>query len=113
MSETHTPGPWKADKHAYMVFAENPYKRDDMHVADIRGWGHLTGKGGGCAMPDDKAEAIQRANANLIAAAPDLLAELRYIANANPHEWHEETRSDFQAWAQNRARAAIAKAEGR
>jgi hypothetical protein len=52
------------------------------------------------------------ANARLIAAAPYLLAELQNIANANPSSWDEETRDQFQQWAQNRARAAIAKATG-
>jgi hypothetical protein len=52
------------------------------------------------------------ANARLIAAAPYLLAELQHIANANPSSWDEETRDQFQQWAQNRARAAIAKATG-
>ena len=41
-----------------------------------------------------------------------LLAELQNIANANPRTWHEETRDQFQQWAQSRARAAIAKATG-
>jgi hypothetical protein len=52
------------------------------------------------------------ANARLIAAAPNLLAELQNIANANPREWDAEVRDQFQQWAQNRARAAIAKATG-
>jgi hypothetical protein len=44
-----------------------------MKVCDIRGWGYLTGK---CAraLPDDEAVAIQTANENLIAAAPELYA---------------------------------------
>ena len=42
-----------------------------------------------------------------------LLAELQNIANANPRTWHEETRDQFQQWAQNRARSAIAKATGK
>lgn len=59
------------------IFTEgDPYGRGQMHVADVRGWGHLTGQGGGCAFDEDKAIAIQTANANLIAAAPDLLDAL-------------------------------------
>lgn len=50
------------------------------------------------------------ANARLIAAAPELLAELQNIANANTSDWDDP--SDFKAWAQSRARAAIAKATG-
>ena len=42
----------------------------------------------------------------------ELLEELRNIAKANPREWDEETRDQFQQWAQSRARHTIAKAEG-
>ena len=52
------------------------------------------------------------ANAHLIAAAPNLLAELQNIANADPSKWDADMRDQFQQWAQSRARAAIAKAEG-
>ena len=55
---------------------------------------------------------VSEADMRLIAAAPDLLDELQNIANANPREWDESTRDQFQQWAQNRARAAIAKATG-
>ncbi len=78
-----------------------------MHVADVRGWGHLTGRGGGCAFSDDKAIAIQEANARLIAAAPDLLAAIKslmaYVDPALPH---------LPLLVQN-SLAAIARAEGR
>ena len=53
------------------------------------------------------------ADARLIAAAPDLLAELQNIANAKPSGWDEEMRDQFREWAQSRARAAIAKATGK
>jgi hypothetical protein len=46
-----------------------------------------------------------------IAQRDELLAELRNIATANPRHWDEETRDQFQEWAQNRARAAIAKVQ--
>lgn len=39
-----------------------------------------------------------------------LRAELENIACADPRQWHEETRDQFQQWAQSRARAALAKA---
>ena len=48
----------------------------------------------------------------LIKQRDDLLAELQNIANADPRKWDEETRDQFQQWAQSRARAAIAKATG-
>ena len=50
--------------------------------------------------------------AQLMKSAPDLLAELQNIANADPSKWDEETRDQFQQWAQGRARAAIAQARG-
>ena len=46
----------------------------------------------------------------LHAANAYLLAELQNIANANTRDWDDP--SDFKAWAQSRARAAIAKATG-
>ena len=42
----------------------------------------------------------------------ELIQELRNIASANPREWDEEMRDQFQQWAQSRARHTIAKAEG-
>ena len=67
VSAAHTPGPWNVGFCAYDVLA------GDMKICDIRGWGHLTGKGA-LGLPYEQAEAIQNANALLIAAAPDLLA---------------------------------------
>jgi hypothetical protein len=42
----------------------------------------------------------------------ELLAELRNIANAKPSAWDKDMRDQFQPWAQNRARHAIAKVLG-
>lgn len=44
------------------------------------------------------------------AKVPDLLQELINIANADTPAWDDRTQ--FEAWAKNRARAAIAKATG-
>ena len=56
------------------------------------------------------AAGAERANARLIAAAPDLLAALERIANSE--EYHGDTFScDFET-LQSVARAAIAKATG-
>ena len=52
-----------------------------------------------------------RDNANLIAAAPELLETLEYIACADPATWDEGLRDQFRLWAQNRAKLAIAKAK--
>jgi hypothetical protein len=55
-----------------------------------------------------------KANALLIAAAPDLLQELRNIANADYRHWEDghNTAEEFVLWAKSRARHAISKAEG-
>ena len=66
-----TPGPWLVGYRALDVVA-NSLKGGFCKVCDIRGWGYLTGKGDGAlGLPPHEAEAIQRANAALIAAAPD------------------------------------------
>jgi hypothetical protein len=45
----------------------------------------------------------------LLRAERDALrAELQHIANAKPSEWEADVRGQFQQWAQNRARAALA-----
>ena len=47
--------------------------------------------------------------ANTIAHAPDLLQELKNIANADTKDWDDP--KDFKAWAQSRARTLVAKIE--
>jgi hypothetical protein len=100
MSEAkHTPGPWHVmdSKGAFgpsvglVIVSE---QIDDAIIASV-----------GEDVPGHVA------NANVLAAAPDLLAELRNIAAADPSKWDEEVRHQFREWAQSRARAAIAKAE--
>ncbi len=71
-----TPGEWRVVDPIDSIFAANPYGRGDMQVADMRGWGHLTGRGGGCAMDEDKAAAIQHANAVFIASSKRLVTDL-------------------------------------
>lgn len=70
----HTRGPWKADAYGYVTADEGA-----MLVCEIRGWGRLTGTGGGLGLPAHEAVAIQAANARLIAAAPKLLAALERL----------------------------------
>lgn len=96
--ETHTPGPWKVGYQAMDVMATDA--KGDFKVCDIRGWGHLTGKGhGALGLSQDEAVAIQTANANLIAAAPDLLAACKDCL---------EGQGDWVSMMS----AAVAKAEG-
>jgi hypothetical protein len=77
MSDTkHTPGPYRVDGKGWIVTEGDPYGHGRMHVADVRGWGHLTG-GGACNFPPEKAAEIQDANARLIAAPPELLEALQ------------------------------------
>lgn len=120
MSETkHTPGPWVvlSPMGTWISTVTKPYPNSPgpMHVADVRGWGHLTGTGGGCAMAQDEAIAIQEANARLIAAAPELLAALSAILahEVYTYEGGLEARITVPQDAIGAALAAIAKAEGR
>jgi hypothetical protein len=86
----HTPGPWT---YGYLS-------------------GDISARGELIARCEPGELATTAANARLIAAAPDLLQELRNIADANWHSWLERASPvEFVAWAQNRARAAIAKVE--
>jgi hypothetical protein len=77
---THTPGPWTVGYKSMDVTGLT--EKGPMKVCDIRGWGHLTGKGhGALGLPNDEAFAIQEANARLIAAAPAMLEALQRIAD--------------------------------
>lgn len=99
----HTPGPWWIDHGDDVDLPNHVGISSERHglLAQVV-W----------KMEDDECTPRCEATARLIAAAPDLLAELQNIANANPREWDEETRDQFQQWAQSRARFAIAKVEG-
>lgn len=87
-------------------------EQSDFMVAQIRGWGHLQYLG------EEKAIAIQEANARLIAAAPDLLSACKAAVAmyeqlygcVNPEEMHAEEQCQVCAeW--DSIRAAITKAE--
>jgi len=74
-----TPGPWAFDE-----FGNYIYQQIDLHpIAEVRGYGYLTGKGhGGLGLLDDEALAVQSANANFIAhARKDIPALLSEISN--------------------------------
>ena len=75
---SHTMGPWSVDPLSFNISAidEKGYVR----IADVRGWGHYTGKGHGAwGFSEAKALEIQLANARLIAAAPEMLETLEKV----------------------------------
>jgi hypothetical protein len=98
----HTPGPWKVDQqrraHGYNVAVFS----GDIAVADVPGIGK-----------DPANDPEADANARLIAAAPELLGaldDLAWIVEAGRVEPVARAEVDERL---ERARAAIAKAEGR
>ncbi|MFN7611738.1 MAG: hypothetical protein ACK5QX_12520 [bacterium] len=111
----HTPGPWEwAEDHpqnavAY-VYARNGFALDE--IATLYGGSEDVAKGSDGVWGDHP---IRRANARLIAAAPDLLTALQdlldhYLELANSGDcgaWDPEPEPQVIA-----ARAAIAKARG-
>lgn len=109
---SHTPGPWTVGFKSMDVTGLT--EKGPMKVCDIRGWGHLTGKGhGALGLPENDAVAVQEANARLIAAAPDLLRALKallviahsdFSLNPNPHPMRGAAITD--------AMNAVAKVEG-
>lgn len=93
----HTPGPWR-------YLPENGSPTTGQHM--IAG-----GKPGYLAEVRDCGSGDIKANARLIAAAPDLLEALR--ATLRCLEWHEQRHGvGMDAKAVKDARAAIAKATG-
>jgi type VI protein secretion system component VasF len=86
----HTPGPWSSDTDAYVVNNSDEVLADVFYVESHS--------------PDLDPRLIRKANARLIAAAPELLAALQaLVALPNKHRPEE-------MW--EAARAAIAKATG-
>jgi hypothetical protein len=109
----HTPGPWEQIIDGDMVGAMNPYGHGMMNIADIRGWGHLTGTGA-CRLSEKDAIAIQEANARLIASAPELLDVLKdLLYDLDTVDSHALNETVLPIWEDiDRAKAIIAKAEG-
>lgn len=66
-----TGGEWAVGMYALSVEAE--YEADGtkwhMKILDIRGWGHLIGKGCARRFSEDKAKAVQESNAQFITKA--------------------------------------------
>lgn len=66
----HTPLPWTVEGPTLSIVSTCEIKGDRFHVADMRGWGHLTGKGhGALGLEYAVAVKIQEANADLIVRA--------------------------------------------
>lgn len=75
-----TPGPWEYDRVSCRIIAHDA--KGLFHIADVRGWGHLTGKGHGAwGLSDMDAMGIQIKNARLISCAPDLVEALKQTVN--------------------------------
>lgn len=98
---THTPGPWhldEAESEATVYVPKNGDHDDQREVATVKILRFV---------PDHAKEDL--ANANLIKAAPDLLAALKRVIQA----FDVEAIDDGEPWDSARAAfAAIAKAEG-
>ena len=73
MSE-FTKGKWNADDMGEYVFAHG----FDMMICQMRGWAYLKAQG----LSSDEAIDVQKANARLIAAAPDMYEELIFAMAA-------------------------------
>lgn len=115
MADKHTQGEWFVDDYPYrndqgeITYAKLQINSKPGDRYSVKGIGHadLSAEHGDY-FPQTVEEA--EANARLLASAPALLQELKSIANADTVEWDDPT--EFEAWAKNRARAAIAKATG-
>lgn len=94
-----TPGPWRA------VIWRHSGQPDTVCVKDAQGR-EIIGWPGFDGVPCTKAEI--RANAKLAAAAPDLLAALKGLI---PRDFDQHPGDFAEDW--HRARAAVARAEGR
>jgi hypothetical protein len=91
MSTQHTPGPWFKNC-GFLIGSDG----SDVVAAGL-----------GLGLGADNGDGIRKANALLIAAAPELLEALQRMLDAPSHGTHEAMRRANEA-----ARAAIAKATG-
>ena len=125
----HTPGPWRIFKHGHhddMLVRQNATGRAWLHnsrtiagdgnriIADVSYNEPLGGSSVG-GWPDAASKDEMLANANLIAAAPELLEALRlcsYVLHDMPNAADDPLYDPTMAEACRLARAAIAKAEG-
>ena len=96
----HTPGPWKATPWGSTISIDSP---DETGVAFLNPMGNHD-----AGVPNSQ----DRANAHLIAAAPDMLDALELVyANAQDREETiDEDGQEFEEW--KAVRRAITKAKG-
>lgn len=74
---------WKPDPHAPDTIYGPSLKGGVARLADVRGWGYLTGGGhGALGLPGEKAREIQDALGRLIAAIPALVSALQEAREA-------------------------------
>ena len=124
MTKTHTPGPWEVSpRNPCRVVTEignylhplEPRRAtkdeiDDDYIHDD--WGICTTDNDYCSRPHDECVA----NANLIAAAPELLAALQRafaaMLAAGPQDYQQDDPETNYDAAIDAARDAIAKAKG-
>lgn len=102
---THTPGPWYADAQGYS--SSSFYIRG----SDSDGKQLTWGKGAVAHIPRSTVMPSE-ANANLIAAAPDLLAALERLLKWAIDVHDPRTRTHINYAGMDQARDAIAKAAG-
>lgn len=89
-TQNHTPGPWSVDlsNRNSVTVRDNNYPVAEMWLSDGR----------------------HHANARLIAAAPELLEALQLLDQAHNGPWDGAEQERYIAIANDKARAAIAKA---
>ncbi len=92
----HTPGPWQAV--AWMCHAPTTVRAGNVTIAECGGQGRLV--------------VDCEADARLIAAAPELLEQLRLMVQQFAQYVPPAPNGGNEAWRIAKARAAIAKAEG-
>lgn len=100
LAEKATPGPWHTTPPygTTWIGSKNPYGHGLMHIADVRGWGHLTGVGA-CNLSPEKAAEIQDATAAFIAAlSPDVVLALCRMADAQPQGRTGQTCGTCRHW---------------
>lgn len=96
----HTPGPW--------IYEYSPYtSQDDTEILAFE----VHGEEKVCDTNENRPLEEQEANAQLIAAAPELFDALSYFFNIM-HDYPSSVRKGYVTHAKDMARAALARAKG-